>query len=911
MDIHRCRFVPHPSAPINALAFSRTHDKGLQHKPVLKLALGRSNGDLEIWSPGNGDWVQETVFAGAHGSSIDGLVWTQDPDESAPDGRPIIGQLRLFSIGSSAAVTEWDMVTGRPLRESTGNFSEVWCIAAQPRAIPPKAGPSTNGQDGLPTDCQNIMVGCGDGTLAMLSTADNDLTSKRFMARTGKKKTRCMSVIWQSRERVVAGFNDSVIRVYDVRNGSLLRNMSMGAGIPGAPRDTLIWRIKTLPDGDIVTADSNGEIRIWDGKNYSLIQRLAGHSSDCLELVTSSDGQTIFSGGLDGRLAVYKLTGQQGQRRHWAKVGQRRLHKGDIKAMAVHDTKAHSVVVSGGLDASPTFTPLRDHGRTTHRRVAGLPQSPPCVSVPSKRLLICWWDQIVTVWHVAKQSDGARDSERSRKMVGRIMLQGDESITSAAASSDGRLLVVSTSVAIKAFRVASLKEHSDARLHFKTLGLPISLSDVGAKVLQISPDNRWLSIIAINNDVLVARLDQDANDEMKVTVLEKTVELERVNRKDSAQSGTLRYDRNILCSAFSSDSSVFAVADVAGYIDSWVLQGHYDSTAPAMDTSAPEHASSDKMGSDSDDSSSDDDDETVIFYGQHWTDMPAGINVPRLDSTPLVISFRPADKNAKNTTNGNPGIHPTRANPHAHSHALPTARSHLLAITQSHSVYEFDMLAGTLTDWSRRNPTSSLPSGLGITKDRVKGILWEVLRDGSEQYERAWLYGVSWLAMLDVSQDHVPQRKITAVKSKSKDQANGNVSDEHKSKKIKVNQHNVPTHELGGLVSSTRRLIDGAVVNDEAHTTNGDDQEDIAMTDDLDSDVDDMPNTLDTDNAQTPIDKSKKRRKWWTTYKYKPIVGIVPISDSTDESDKVPMEVVLVERPDWDLEQIRELEDEE
>ena len=311
MDVHRSRFVQYPASPINALAFSRSSDKGLTDpRPALKLAIGRANGDIEIWNPTKGDWVQEVVFSGGEGKSVDALAWIKEPDEVDFEGKPIVGQLRLFSIGSTPAVTEWNLGTGRPLRTSTGNFSEVWCLAAQPRWRP------TKGAQKEPVEGeyrgQNLVAGCGDGTLAILSTADDDLVFKRFLARSGSQKTRCMSVVWQNRDTIVAGFSDSNLRVYDVRNGSLLRNMSLGAGIPGAPRDTLIWRIKCLPNGDIVSADSNGEVRFWDGRTYSLTQRVAGHDSDCLEIVTSSDGQTVFSGGMDGRVAMYKLGGREG-----------------------------------------------------------------------------------------------------------------------------------------------------------------------------------------------------------------------------------------------------------------------------------------------------------------------------------------------------------------------------------------------------------------------------------------------------------------------------------------------------------------------------------------------------------------------------------------------------------------------
>jgi U3 small nucleolar RNA-associated protein 4 len=43
-------------------------------------------------------------------------------------------------------------------------------------------------------------------------------------------------------------------------------------------------------------------------------------------------------------------------------------------------------------------------------------------------------------------------------------------------------------------------------------------------------------------------------------------------------------------------------------------------------------------------------------------------------------------------------------------------------------------------------------------------------------------------------------------------------------------------------------------------------------------------------------DKARKHETWWHSFKYRPILGIVPVGE-----DGQPLEVVLVERPAWDL----------
>jgi len=947
MDIHRSRFVPFPASPINTVSFSRSNDKGLSEpKAALKLAIGRANGNIEIWSSSKGDWVQETVFGGGENKSIDALVWIQEPDDTDYEGKPIVGQLRLFSIGSTAAVTEWNLQTGRPLRSSTGNFSEVWCLAAQPRWRANKAAKAVEDE----FHGQNLVAGCGDGTLALLSTADDDLVFQRFLARSGSRKTRCMSVTWQGRDRIIAGFSDSSIRVYDARNGALLRNMSLGASLPGAPKDTLVWRIKCLPNLDIVSADSNGEVKFWDGKNYNLTQRLTGHDSDCLEIVVSSDGQTVFSGGMDGRIATYKLGGREGERRRWAKTSHRRVHQGDIKSMAAYDSKAMSVVVSGGFDASPAIIPLRAYNKELHYKITALPQTPPVASAPSQRLLVSWWDREVCIWRVGKQQvDNFSPEEKSRNLVARIALKGAENISSVAISQDGRILAVSSVTSVKVFQLRPSRDAEDDRLRVRTLDIPASLSKMGAKVVQISPDCHWLSAATLENEVVVARLVSFDGESNHIEILDAVSELERQSRKLTQQTGLKHYERTIVRLAFSADSSVLVAGDLSGYLDSWLLQGHFDPTAPAMDKIAHDSPAASRAGSDSDsdsDSSDDDDDEITIFYGQHWVDNAANNMLPRLDSTPLVMSFRPSSTHNAPST-GNPGVHPTRGNPHAHSHAKPTSPADLLVITQHHTIHEFSILHGRLSPWSRRNPSSILPPEIRSIKDRIMGVVWDVSAPG---LERVWLYGPTWLGMLDVSQNFDPPS--TAAKPVSEDEATEaeGLDDEasgalvtqpaagtkrkrtdvekwamreEKKRRVKGTSgagDRVHEAEKRGVVSSAREIVDGVetALDLEARTRpRAVDEEDVDEDDDMD--IEDgatgplrrLDNETDEDgDGETAVAKTRRRRKWWCTFKYRPILGMVPIgvqAASSGDEELKPLEVALVERPPWDLEQMKAL----
>ncbi|KAK1080129.1 U3 small nucleolar RNA-associated protein [Friedmanniomyces endolithicus] len=892
MDVHRARFVPYPISAISALAFSRSSDSGYNGAiPTLRLAVGRANGDIEIWNPLKGQWVQETVCLG-DGKSVDGLAWTQDPDEADNEGNVLPGQQRLFSIASSPAVTEWDLASSEPKRRSTGNFSEVWCFAAQPRWKTSK-----NVQD--EPRSQDMVAGCGDGTLVLLSTADNDLQFKRFLARVAGKRARCMCIAYQNRDVVVAGFADSMIRIYDTRNNSQVRGMSLGVGLPGAPKNAFIWTIKVLPNGDIVSGDSNGEVRIWDGRNHSLVQRLTGHDNDCLDLVTSADGHTILSGSIDGRMSIYKQTLGEGGRKSWAKHSHRRAHSGEVKAMAAFDTKnGLSVVVSGGSDAAPVLTPLREYGKENSRALSSLPQEPKVVGAPRARLIASWWDKEVSICRIARQSeiDDVSQPQRPRKLVAKLSLDVKQAIRSVSISADGKLLAAATASEVKVFQLRR-RTDSDA-LAVRKIHTPQEFASLGARLLSFSSGTKWLAAVTPDNEVHLARFAANPEQPKQLRCLPHTVELDRRHSK-RAPSTLHEYDRTLVRLAFASDSSVLVAGDISGYLDSWVLEGHEDLTAIAVDiTKRDSDKASSKDGSDAgSDSSDDDDDALVIFYGQHWTDNPAGHLLPKLDSAPLVLTFRPTVPTAQTLTNGNPGVHSTRHNPHAHSHALPTGEHRLWVMTARHEMYECDVLAGRLSDWSRRNPTAALPADFRQIKDRVRDAVWDVVG----QRQRLWLYGTSWVVMLDVGGDLMDAESV-ALTRKRRRKAKDVVGDSREPKRLK------PSSGAGDLVESERSLGPQSLTRTEnGHRANidltrseqnADEDEDVEVDSDLPAlQLARLRSNGSKGEAARRDQGTEGQRKWWCTFKYRPILGMVPLEDATIPEEDRMLEVAIVERP--------------
>ena len=106
--------------------------------------------------------------------------------------------------------------------------------------------------------------------------------------------------------------------------------------------------------------------------------------------------------------------------------------------------------------------------------------------------------------------------------------------------------------------------------------------------------------------------------------------------------------RTISRVAFSANSRILAVGDLAGYLDTWILQGCEDFTEESnKQQTALEQANR------SDDESSEEEVHAQVTLGQSWIRNPTASILPKLPSAALILSFRPRRLNHdKQATSG-------------------------------------------------------------------------------------------------------------------------------------------------------------------------------------------------------------------------------------------------------------------
>lgn len=76
-----------------------------------------------------------------------------------------------------------------------------------------------------------------------------------------------------------------------------------------AREGTLVWAVKILADGTLVSGDSWGRTQFWDGKFGTLLQSFKQHEADVLVLAVSDDSEVVYASGVDNKVIQIKRVG--------------------------------------------------------------------------------------------------------------------------------------------------------------------------------------------------------------------------------------------------------------------------------------------------------------------------------------------------------------------------------------------------------------------------------------------------------------------------------------------------------------------------------------------------------------------------------------------------------------------------
>ncbi|KAL6949978.1 hypothetical protein ACO0QE_000647 [Hanseniaspora vineae] len=475
--VHRARFVDFQQGNITSLAFSHVSNPEKLTPSDLRLAVGRSDGQIEIWNPRN-SWFQELTIPNGLDRSIEGLVWCNAPNEP----------LRLFSIGGSTVVTEWDISTGLPLKNYDCNAGVIWSIAINESQT-------------------KLAVGCDNGSVVLIDISGGK-GYLEHVALLQKQESRVLTITWKNDHFVIGGCADGRIRIWEAESsltqsgskqqyGRLLHTMKVDKS---KKESTLVWSVLYLPLKDqIVTGDSTGAVKFWDFKYATLIQSFKTHSADVLCLTTNASNNSVFSAGVDRKIYHMKLE-TKSKSVAWAVTANRLFHNNDIRSIASFESKGADLLVSGGVEKQIVVCSLSNFENCIYNKLSIVPSNVPVLINEEQRLICSWKEQTVKIWYVGQSNagSGAASEETNFKLVCKLSLKDQENITRCALSPDGQVLVVGRLTTTKVFFLQPQNDRLKVtKLENKfLLGTGLKLVDFvnNSKICLVTPEDELFTV---------------------------------------------------------------------------------------------------------------------------------------------------------------------------------------------------------------------------------------------------------------------------------------------------------------------------------------------------------------------------------------------------------------------------------
>ncbi|KAI8818219.1 quinon protein alcohol dehydrogenase-like superfamily [Fimicolochytrium jonesii] len=541
--IHRCKAVKYNPAGVVSLSVvpetvpSNSQGGRISRKDNL-VACARTNGDIELWNPRGKGWFLERTIPGSKSSPIEAVVWVHqnnavdDSDFDTPEERKAYlkslrqAQPRLISAGLDGRIVEWDTTTLKPHRVAEVGGGAIWCAAPN-------------------TSHTRLAVGCEDGHVRVLDISDDQLVLHRLLE---KSPTRIMSIAWHPNGQfLVAGGADSSIRKIDVKTGRTVQRMTT-ATVPG--EETIVWDLKVLKDGTVVTGDSMGHVTYWDWQSGTASNSTRAHEADVLCLAVNKAGTKVWSSGVDRRVVQFSLvdsstqpSGEHKEKRkgskshdhrpgakHWILSGEKRYHSHDVRALALLEGRPHDALISGGLDTTLIVSsPLTEFPFLKQYRMASFPHRPIVqITKSGSKLMLARFQDHIKVWRLGEALAPAKvtaqlptyakvDHQRPTYLF-TIKPKFATNLTAAAISEDGEWVAVSDMNSVKLFRVVKPAGNGQARQdefkikRVKAFELRVSNVIKGAHNFVFTPDSLRLIVAGADSIVYVVDLTAASED---------------------------------------------------------------------------------------------------------------------------------------------------------------------------------------------------------------------------------------------------------------------------------------------------------------------------------------------------------------------------------------------------------------
>jgi WD40 repeat protein len=230
----------------------------------------------------------------------------------APDGK------QAFAGYEDGKVIAWNIETGEETHRYRSQEADMWTIAISP-------------------DGTTLAAGFDDGNIILW----NVTTEEEGIAITGHTSPATTLAFSPDNTQLLSGSNDNTVRLWDIATGTQLQQLSghkdrvrrvifapdgRTAFSGSYDTTTIQWNLNSgqvlqrfighlaavyavvpMPEDRILTASSDGTIRLWDTQNGALIKRFDGHTNIVYSVKINPAGTQALSGSEDGSLILWDI----------------------------------------------------------------------------------------------------------------------------------------------------------------------------------------------------------------------------------------------------------------------------------------------------------------------------------------------------------------------------------------------------------------------------------------------------------------------------------------------------------------------------------------------------------------------------------------------------------------------------
>ena len=265
----------------------------------------------------------------------------------------------------------------------------------------------------------------------------------------------------------------------------------------GRSTPTIVWTMKALSDGTVVSGDSLGHVQFWDGLTGTLISTFDqnDNKADVLALDVTSDESKVFTSGVDSRVVCIerqKLVGAEyNENSKWIVTHAQRPHTHDVKAMTIlkkfkvnHNgriTKQTEILFTGGIDTKLCTYHVSEFGLRRPRSLYPWPSlRSPIVAANKAKILTMLRENHVDLYELAaapsspKQIHNPIVAPDEETLIGTIQVKRSSNLASCAISTGGTFLALCDSYAVFLFHL-QMEVTNDKRKKAVASTIPILL----------------------------------------------------------------------------------------------------------------------------------------------------------------------------------------------------------------------------------------------------------------------------------------------------------------------------------------------------------------------------------------------------------------------------------------------------